>query len=130
MACIKINHEVDSSFRLLSKVHRHLSQRPSPFWSRYRLQFDWISTSVSKRGGGNTKRHPKYFSPGVVPRKDHDPLRFLWCEVGLLENILQFCRMCVYLFGIVFSPSSINFANKQIAMDYEKEYSLTTVNSL
>ena len=38
--------------------------------------------------------------------------------------------MCVYRFGIVFSPSSTNFANKLTAMDYEKEYSLTTVNTV
>ncbi len=49
---------------------------------------------------------------------DHrDVLRFLWLKDGNLELELEVYRMCVHLFGVVWSPSCASFALRQSAAE-------------
>ena len=57
-----------------------------------------------------------------LPEKDRDLMRFLWWKDGDLNEPPQECRMKVYLFGAVCSPTCANFALRKTVEDNESKY--------
>jgi len=63
-----------------------------------------------------------------VSPNDRDLLRFLWWDNDDLDSDPVDFRMCVHLFGASSSPGCANFALKQIATDYENDFSPDVAN--
>ena len=61
-----------------------------------------------------------------ISEQDRDLWRFLWWEDGNLENELQECRMKVYAFGAVCSPSCANFVLRKTAEDNKLDFTSET----
>ena len=58
--------------------------------------------------------------------KHHDASHFLWWKNGEIGGEVEVYRMCVHLFGGVWSPSCASFALRHVAndhrMDFPKEF--------
>ncbi|XP_064646159.1 uncharacterized protein LOC135499344 [Lineus longissimus] len=65
-----------------------------------------------------------------VEPDDRDALRFLWWPGGDMSLEPVPYRMCVHLFGGIWSPSAANFALKQTASDHIEAFDDMTIQSV
>ena len=57
-----------------------------------------------------------------VSPKDRDALQFLWWKNAEIGSEVEVYRMCVHLFGGVWSPSCASFALRQVAADHNMDF--------
>ena len=66
----------------------------------------------------------------IVSRKDRDALRFLWWKNGEIGGEVEVYRMCVHLFGGVWSPSCASFALRRVAEDHRMHFPGETIRTV
>lgn len=54
--------------------------------------------------------------------KYRDVLRFLWWKNGEIGGEVEVYRMCVYLFGGVWSSSCVSFVLRRVVDDYRMDF--------
>ena len=62
--------------------------------------------------------------------KDQDVLQFVWWKNGEIGNEIEDCRMCVHLFGGVWSPSCASFALRRVAADHTMNFPEETIRTV
>ena len=65
-----------------------------------------------------------------VSPKDRDALRFLWWKNGEIGGEVEVYRMCVHLFGGVWSPSCASFALRRVAEDHRTDFPDETIQTV
>ena len=65
-----------------------------------------------------------------VSPKHRDALRFLWWKNGEIGGEVEVYRMCVHLFGGVWSPSCASFALRRVANDHRKDFPEETIQAV
>ena len=65
-----------------------------------------------------------------VSPKDRDVLRFLWWKDGEIGSEVEVYRMCVLLFGGVWSPSCASFALRRVAADHKMNFPEETIRTV
>ena len=65
-----------------------------------------------------------------VSPKDRDVLRFLWWKNGEIGGEVEVYRMCVHLFGGVWSPSCASFALRRVADDHRLDFPEETIQTV
>ena len=65
-----------------------------------------------------------------VSPKDRDVLRFLWWKDGEIGSEVEVYRMCVHLFGGVWSPSCASFALRRVAADHKMNFPEETIRTV
>ena len=62
--------------------------------------------------------------------KDRDVLQFLWWKNGEIGSEVEVYRMCVHLFGGVWSPSCASFALRRVAVDHKMNFPEETIRTV
>ena len=65
-----------------------------------------------------------------VSLRDRDVLRFLWWKNGEIGSEVEVYRMCVHLFGGVWSPSCASFALRRVAADHKMNFPEETIQTV
>ena len=65
-----------------------------------------------------------------VSPKDRDALRFLWWKDGEIGGEVEVYRMCVHLFGGVWSPGCASFALRRVADDHRMDFPEETIQTV
>ena len=65
-----------------------------------------------------------------VSPKHHDALHFLWWKNGEIGGEVEVYRMCVHLFGGVWSPSCASFALRRVANDHRMDFPEETIQAV
>ena len=65
-----------------------------------------------------------------VSPKHRDALRFLWWKNGEIGGEVEIYRMCVHLFGGVWSPSCASFALRRVANDHRMDFPEETIQAV
>ena len=94
--------------------------------TRFNEQFDWSANLFLKRAYCFSREHRKHVLSSADSSSRSNA--FLEVENGQLETDSQECRMCVYVFGAVYSPRCANFPLQQIAEHFKNYYDPVVVN--
>ena len=62
-----------------------------------------------------------------VSLKDRGALRFLWWKNGEIGSEAEVYRMCIHMFGVVWSPSCASFALRRVAADHKMNFPEETI---
>jgi len=65
-----------------------------------------------------------------VSPKHRDALRFLGWKNGAIGGEVEVYRMCVHLFGGVWSPSCASFALRRVADDHRMDFPEETIQTV